>query len=129
MKQDIVANSLNQIMNAKKAGKKQVLLKDKSKLLVNLLDMMKQRGYIDYEAEKQEDTGIERIRVDILKLNACKAVKPRFYVKMDNIEKYLRRYLPSRNFGFLIISTNKGLLDQEQAYENKQGGALIAYFY
>ena len=66
MKQDIVANSLNQIMNAKKAGKKQVLLKDKSKLLVNLLDMMKQRGYIDYEAEKQEDTGIERIRVNIL---------------------------------------------------------------
>jgi small subunit ribosomal protein S8 len=45
------------------------------------------------------------------------------------IERYRRRYLPSRNFGTLVLSTNKGLMTHEEAVEEKIGGCLIAYFY
>jgi small subunit ribosomal protein S8 len=48
---------------------------------------------------------------------------------MEEIESYMRRYLPARDMGILIISTNKGLLTHKQAYEQNLGGVLIAYFY
>ena len=53
----------------------------------------------------------------------------RFSVNKSQIEKYRRRYLPSRNMGTVIISTNKGLLTHEEAQEEEIGGCLIAYFY
>jgi small subunit ribosomal protein S8 len=56
-------------------------------------------------------------------------VKPRYFVGADTIDKYLRRFLPSKNFGTLIISTNKGLLDQKEAIKENVGGSVIAYFY
>ena len=87
--------------------------------------MMKVKGHIDYEVNKKDKS----VAVKIIKLNKCKAVKPRYYVSVDEIDKYLRRFLPSRKFGNLIISTNKGLLDHKQAIENKMGGSVIAYFY
>jgi len=59
----------------------------------------------------------------------CKVIKPRFMVKKDEIEKYRRRYLPARNMGTIILSTNKGLLTHEEAAEEGIGGSLISYFY
>jgi ribosomal protein S8 len=124
MSQDLTSDALNQIMNAKKAEKKEVLIKRSSKFLLRMLDLMKKDGHIDYEVLDNKE-----ILVKIIRLNECKAVKPRFFVGVDQIEKYLRRYLPSRNFGKAIISTSKGLLDQHQAYKENMGGSLIAYYY
>jgi small subunit ribosomal protein S8 len=59
----------------------------------------------------------------------CKAIKPRFSCDKSQIEFYRRRYLPSRNLGTLILSTNKGLMTHEEANEEQIGGCLIAYFY
>jgi len=59
----------------------------------------------------------------------CKAIKPRFSVKKEQIEKYRRRYLPSRNIGIIIVSTNQGLMTHEEAMEKSTGGSLVAYFY
>ncbi|MFA4960535.1 MAG: 30S ribosomal protein S8 [Candidatus Pacearchaeota archaeon] len=125
MSMDIVSDALNQIMNAKRVGKKNVLIGRKSKLLINLFGTMKVRGYINF----QEDEDGRSVHVEILKLNECRAVKPRYFINSSNIEKYLRRFLPSRKFGNLIVSTNKGLLDQHEVVANKIGGAIIAYFY
>jgi ribosomal protein S8 len=47
MSQDIVADALNQIMNAKKARKKELVIKKHSKLLRNILDIAKESGYLD----------------------------------------------------------------------------------
>ena len=67
--------------------------------------------------------------VSIENLTECKAIKPRFTCKIDQIEKYRRRYLPARNLGTMIISTSKGLVTQEEAQKENLGGCLIAYFY
>lgn len=123
MSQDIVADTLNEIMNAKKARKTNVIVNKNSKLLRNVLDIAKESGYIEYTVDGNS------VKVEIKKLNEFKAVKPRFTVSVDKISRYVRRYLPARNFGFLIVSTNKGLMKHEEAQEKNLGGCLIAYIY
>jgi small subunit ribosomal protein S8 len=125
MSQDIVADALNQIMNSKRVEKKTVTVGRKSKLLINLLEMMKKMGHISFV----ENSDGRSITISILKLNECRAIKPRYFINSNNIEKYLRRFLPSRKFGNLIVSTNKGLLDHHEVIEHNIGGALIAYVY
>lgn len=127
MSQDIVSDALNRIMNAKRVGKTEVSIKRISKLLLNLLEIMKKKGHITFELI--EDDKKPSVNVKFVKLNLCKSIKPRYNVEVADIDKYLRRFLPSRNFGTIIISTNQGLLTQEEAYEKKIGGSLIAYFY
>jgi len=123
MSQDIVADILNQIMNAKKARKTSIVVNKNSKLLRKVLDIAKESGHIDYSVDGNELT------INIKNLNEFKAVKPRFTVSVKMINKYVRRYLPAKNFGFLIISTNKGLVRHPEAQEKNLGGCLIAYVY
>ena len=123
MSQDIVADALNQIMNAKKAGKTEIVIQRHSKLLRNVLDIAKESGYLDYEIDRNQ------MKIIIHKLNELKAIKPRYTVSVKNINKYVKRFLPARNFGFVIISTNKGLMKSEDAEEQNLGGCLIAYMF
>ena len=124
MSQDIVADALNQIMNSMKASKNTLTLKHHSKLLIDVLAIGKLRGYIkDYRVEGKN------LEVQIGKLNACNAIKPRYAVRVEEIIKYVRRYLPARNMGILIISTSKGIVTHQTAMEKKIGGNVIAYFY
>ena len=125
MSQDIVSDGLNEIMNAGRVEKKSLVIRRYSKVLLNLFEMMKLKGHINYEVDEENKT----VRVDIIKLNKCKAVKPRYFVDVNTIDKYLRRFLPSRNFGSLVISTNMGLLTHKDAIKNNVGGSVIAYFY
>ena len=125
MSQDIVSDGLNQIMNALRIEKRVITIRFYSKVLLNILEMMKSKGHINYEINKEE----KNVKIEIIKLNKCKAVKPRYYVGVPDIDKYLRRFLPSRNFGSLVISTNKGLLNHKDAFEQNMGGSIIAYFY
>ena len=126
MSQDIVADALNMIRNAKKARKETVKVKRISNLLIEILKIMKYKNAIKkYKINSLEKSG----EISIGELSECKAIKPRFSVNKTQIEKYVRRYLPARNFGTMIISTNKGLMTHEEAQEKGIGGGLIAYFY
>ena len=125
MSQDIVADALNQIMNAKRVEKKELTINRSSKVLIKLLELMKEKGHIDFEVLNQG----REVKVNIIRLNECKAVKPRYYAGVSTIDKYLRRFLPSRNFGTLVMSTNKGMLDHKEAVKLNVGGSVIAFFY
>ena len=126
MSQDIVADALNMIRNAKKARKKIVKINRISNLLIEILKIMKQKRAIKkYKIDGKEKS----IEITIGDLSECKAIKPRFTVKKQQIEKYRRRYLPSRNLGTMILSTNQGLMTHEEAQEEQTGGCLVAYFY
>ncbi|MFA5173785.1 MAG: 30S ribosomal protein S8 [Candidatus Pacearchaeota archaeon] len=123
MSQDIVSDALNQIMNAKKAKKSEVILKKHSLLLKNILDIAKQSGYLDYRINGRELT------VEIKDLNEIRAIKPRFTVHVKSINGYVRRFLPAKNFGLVILSTNKGIMVHTEAEEKNIGGCLIAYMF
>ncbi len=126
MSHDVVADALNMIKNAKKSGKEIIKIERISNLLIEILKIMKQEGAIKrYKIDGKEKS----VQLTIGDLLDCKATKPRFTVKREDIEKYRRRYLPSRDIGTLIISTNKGLVTHSEAENEKIGGCLIAYFY
>lgn len=126
MAQDNVADALNMMLNAKKARKQEVKIKRISKLLIEILKIMKQEGAIKKYKIESKDKAVEIILGDFIE---CKAIKPRFTVKKEAIEKYKRRYLPSRDIGTVIISTNKGLMTHNEAFKAGIGGNLMAYFY
>ena len=126
MSHDIVADALNMIRNAKKAGKENIEIKIISNLLIEILKIMKQEKAIKkYKIDVQKKS----INLTIGEHSDCRAIKPRFSCDKDQIEKYRRRYLPSRNMGTLIISTNKGLMTHKEAQEEGTGGCVVAYFY
>lgn len=124
MSQDIVADALNQIMNMKRAGKKEVEVKRYSKFLISVLAIAKLKGYVaGYEIHGTS------LKIKLGKLNSCNAIKPRLMIKVSDIERYVKRYLPAKNIGVLIISTSRGLVTHPTAFEKNLGGSLIAYFY
>lgn len=126
MSQDVVSDGLNMIRNAKKAGKEVVKIKRISNLLIEILKIMKQKGAVKrYKIDSKE----KALEVTIGDLFECKAIKPRFSVNKNQIEKYKRRYLPARDIGTVIVSTNKGLMTHDEAQEEQTGGSLVAYFY
>ena len=126
MSHDVVADGLNMIRNANKARKENVKIMRISNALVEVLKIMKQEGAIKkYKIDAKEKS----LSVTIGDLNECKAIKPRFSCNKNQIEKYRRRYLPARNMGIMIISTNKGMMTHKEAQEEEIGGSLIAYFY
>jgi small subunit ribosomal protein S8 len=126
MAHDVVADGLNMLKNARNAGKEVIKIKIISNVLVEILKIMKQEGAIKrYKIDPKEKS----LTVTIGDLKDCKAIKPRFTCDVDQIEKYRRRYLPAREVGTMIISTNKGLMTHSEAQEEKIGGCLIAYFW
>lgn len=123
MSQDIVADGLNQIMNAKKARKTNLVINKHSKLLKHILNLAKDNGLIDYKIQES------KLLIEIKDLNYIMAIKPRYTVPVKKIDYYVRRYLPAKNFGFVVVSTNQGLMDHKKAENENLGGCLIAYMY
>jgi len=120
---DKLSDNLNQIMMAKNAGKRNCELYS-SKFLIKVLEIMKKNDYLDYEIKEDK---FQKVAIKIKSLNKCSSIRPRFYIKKDEIEKYIRRFLPARGFGIIIVSTSKGLMAHTEAIEKGVGGSLIAY--
>lgn len=124
MSQDIVADTLNAIMNAKKAGKSIVKTPRYSKLLLSVLALLKLKGYI-----KSYSVVDKELTIEIGNIHGCQAIKPRFNVQKDELDKYVSRYLPSKNLGMIIVSTSQGLMTHQTAQDKMIGGSLIAYIF
>lgn len=124
MSQDIVADTLNQMMNIRRAGKKTLEVKKHSKLLLSVLAIAKLHGYVkNYSVEGNS------LKIEIARLNGCQAIKPRLTVQVNEIEKYVTRYLPAKNIGIIIVTTSQGLMTHQTAIEKNIGGSLVAYMY
>ena len=90
---------------------------------------MKDEKYIE-DFKKIENGKGGFINIDLIgKINNCSVIKPRLSFKKDEIEKFEKRFLPAKDFGILIISTNKGLVTHIKAKEKNIGGRLVAYIY
>ena len=88
MSHDVVADALNMIKNAKKAGKEEIVINRVSNLFVEVLKIMKQKDAIKrYKINPKEKS----VQITLGKFSECKAIKPRFTVKKEQIEKYRRR--------------------------------------
>ncbi|NIA04133.1 MAG: 30S ribosomal protein S8 [Nitrospiraceae bacterium] len=126
---DVIATALSKINNAEKAEKTVCMLKPVSKLLSLILTILKNYNYIDdFEEIKDEKGNYIKVKLNG-SINHCNAIKPRFKVDLSNYVKLEKRYLPAKDFGFIIVSTNKGLMTHIEAKNQKIGGIAIAYVY
>ena len=102
VKVSILRDCLNNIVNAEKAGKRQVLIKPSSKVIVKFLQCMQKYGYIgDFEIVDDHRAG--KIVGNLIgRLNKCGVISPRFDVTLDKIEQLASDILPSRQFGHLV---------------------------
>jgi small subunit ribosomal protein S8 len=123
---DWLSNALNDIKNNLMVGKKETTIWPVNKLMLNVFSLMKKHGFLE-DVEVSDKGKYKVTKIKIGKLHECKAIKPRFVVRKKFLEKYIRRYLPARDVGILIISTNKGLMTHQEAMEKGLGGVLIAY--
>lgn len=73
---------------------------------------------------------VGRITVDLQgRVNDCKALTYRQDVRAKEIEKYTERTLPTRQWGYVVITTPDGILDHEEAIKRNVGGQVLGFFY
>jgi len=128
MRHDSLADALSSIKNAEAVGKSEIII-DSSGLVKNLLEVLKEKGYIKgYEV--LPENGYHRFKVKLNgKINELKAVKPRLAFKKDEVVKYKFRYLPGENVGHLLVTTPTEKVTTDRDIEGKVGGIVIGYVY
>jgi len=126
---DTLSNGLTTIMNNTMRNKRECVISPASKLLGQVLRVMQLSGYVG-EFEFIDDGRSGKFRVQLLgRINKCGAVKPRYPVKINEIETWEKRFLPSRDVGVLVVSTPQGIISHREAEAKKVGGRLLAFVY
>jgi small subunit ribosomal protein S8 len=124
---DIIADGLTRIRNASMRGLEVTKL-NYSKLMEDVLKVFEQKGYIE-SYKVIEDGNKKYINVTIKYeedgqpvINEVKRIsKPgrRVYKGYKDIKNF------KNGFGTLVVSTNKGVLPNDEAYKLKVGGEVI----
>ena len=124
---DSLSDMLARIKNAHKANKSFTSCLD-SKLNTNVLNVLKDEGYIrDFKNVKIRE-GVSSIKIDLKYHNGLPVIKKikrvskpgiRVYSKIKDISK------PYGGLGISIISTPKGVMSDQQARDNNVGGEIL----
>ena len=126
---DTISNTLSTIMNNELRNKRECIISPASKLIGNILRVMQQNGYVG-KFEFIDDGRWGKFEVQLLgRVNKCGAIKPRHSVRVDRIEDWEKKYLPSRELGILVLSTPKGVISHKDAKQKRVGGIILAYIY
>uniref|UniRef100_A0A669F1G5 Small ribosomal subunit protein uS8 n=1 Tax=Oreochromis niloticus TaxID=8128 RepID=A0A669F1G5_ORENI len=117
VRMNVLADALKSINNAEKRGKRQVLIRPCSKVIVRFLTVMMKHGYIG-EFEIIDDHRAGKIVVNLTgRLNKCGVISPRFDLQLKDLEKWQNNLLPSRQFGYIVLTTSAGIMDHEEHYK------------
>ncbi|KAJ8610275.1 hypothetical protein MRB53_038678 [Persea americana] len=92
----------------RKSGKRQVLIRPSSKVIVKFLSVMQKHGYIG-EFEEVDDHRNGKIVIQLNgRLNKTGVISPRYNVQLKDMEKWVVQLLPSRQFGYIVLTTSAG---------------------
>nr|QWE91284.1 ribosomal protein S15A [Placidida sp.] len=129
VRMSVLSDALKTLSNAEKRGKRQVLLRPSSKVIIKFLQVMQKNGYIG-EFELVDDRRAGKIVVNLTgRINKCGVISPRFDVPVKDMEKWVANLLPSRQFGHVVLTTSQGIMDHEEARKRHTGGKVLGFFY
>ena len=129
MQHDPLTDALSALKNAETAGKNECYIRPSSKLVGRVLKVMQESGYIrQFEHIEDGRAGLFKVTLNG-RINKCGSIKPRFAVKLNELERYESRYLPAQDFGVIIITTTRGVISHHQARTEGVGGKLLGYVY
>ncbi len=124
---DPLGDMLTRIRNGQRAKKSSVMA-PASRLRANVLDVLKREGFIRGFSERQVDTGIKEIRIE-LKYHEGEPVireisrvsKPgrRVYSKIKDLSRVYD------GLGISILSTPRGVLSDSEARDANVGGEVL----
>ncbi|PIA54727.1 hypothetical protein AQUCO_00900955v1 [Aquilegia coerulea] len=125
----ILNEALSKIVNAERRGKATAQLQPVSNMIASFLQVMKTRGYIkDFQVSDMQRVG--KISVELQgRIKDCRTVMYRQDLKAKEIAEYKTRTLPTRQWGYIVISTPNGVLDHEEAMRQNVGGQVLGYFH
>jgi small subunit ribosomal protein S8 len=126
---DPLADALTNMRNNEMQGNSRCKISPASKMIGHVLRTMQTEGYIG-EFEFVDDDKAGQFMVELEgNINKCGVIKPRHAVKKDEFEKFEKRFLPSKNFGTIILTTPEGIMTHREAKEKGIGGRLLVYVY
>jgi len=129
VKTSVLNDALNAINNAEKTGKRQVLIRPSSKVIIKFLTVMQKHGYIsDFEEVDDHRNGKIVIQLNG-RINKTGVISPRYNVQLRDLEKWIVKLLPSRQFGCIILTTSAGIMDHEEARRKHVSGKILGFFY
>ena len=124
---DSLSDMLARIKNAHKANKTFTSC-FKSKLNSNVLNVLKDEGYIRDFHDVELRKGINNIKIDLKYHNGTPVIKRikrvskpgiRVYSKINDLSK------PYGGLGISILSTPKGVMSDQKARDNNVGGEVL----
>ena len=88
MLNDPLANTMSLMLNSEKIGKSECISKPVSKVVREVLRLMKENGYIEDFREVEDSRG-NYISIKLNgSINKCNVIKPRDNVKNNDFEKF-----------------------------------------
>lgn len=125
---DIIADSLTKIRNAAMRKLSKTTVK-KTKLIEELLKIMKREGYIDSYKDSSDsytlDVYLKYIddKCVIDNLKRVSKLSRRIYVGKDSIPSVYN------NYGIAILTTSKGVITDKEARSLGVGGEVLCYIW
>lgn len=126
----VLIDSLNQIMNAQKVGANTVVCSH-SKTLEKILCILTEEGFIRGFFNEKTKTSL-KCYVLLKYVNDRPAIQKVIFESRPGLRKF-KKYKslnkPINGVGLLLMSTNKGIMTNEEAFYNKLGGQCLFKIY
>ena len=58
-------------------------------------------------------------------INKTGVISPRYNVRITDFEKWVVKLLPSRQFGYIVLTTSSGIMDHEEARRKHVAGKIL----